>query len=468
MVFWSPLLLLLAVNSNIQLVDRETGAPIPQATVTISAENGSWQVETGSTGTAALPALKPGAYRVKIEISGYIDPADAENQGRNFQLPGRILVALTRASALEGQVTNPAGQPLSGMGVFAVRRAGLRPQSVGSPAMTDDAGRYRLHHLPPGVYSVAALPAEEPHGAVYYPGQRDAARAEWVTLGPGAERRSLDIRVAAGAPGSLAGSVTGVPAAWPASRAAILVMSRAGIQLPVATTATGEAGQFQLEALPAGEYAVLACGPMTSPDYSTAPDAATTRYAAGTVTIRENEPARLDLKLAPGLRVEARLAGAPGLRLRAAGDWPEIWQFAPRRDAGSLVWENLPPGAFQFDIPDLEPGRTFAGVRPAGSRDEPLKTVTITSTAVLEAVLETENGEISGQWLNGGQSLGLWAENDATLGAQCETGADGAFRFAHLLAGRYRLWQLAPVARLLKEIVLERGQQMHLKLDQEK
>ncbi len=114
----------------------------------------------GMLGEFVLRAGAPNQYLKAITFGG----EDITDTPREFKNGDRVTVILTsRASTLEGNVTDAQGQPVPDMGliVFSEDRASWRSNSFRTRRSgTDQAGHYKMGGLMPGRYFVAAVPRE--------------------------------------------------------------------------------------------------------------------------------------------------------------------------------------------------------------------------------------------------------------------------------------------------------------------
>jgi hypothetical protein len=125
--------------------------PVRRARVTLLGAGGAAPriTDTDTKGGYRFDRLPPGEYKLTVQKPGFVK-LDA-NAGPDATL------RMERAGAIEGVVTDSAGDP-----VLNVVVAALQPQPDGAKAKlitqarTDDLGRYRLHSLAPGDYLVEA------------------------------------------------------------------------------------------------------------------------------------------------------------------------------------------------------------------------------------------------------------------------------------------------------------------------
>ncbi len=170
------------------------------------------------------------------------------------------------AGAVTGVVLDEFAEPVEGVAVrlWRVRFAGAR--SVAEPMVlvrqTDDRGQFRIAHVPPGRYLLAASDEQRAFAPVYFPGTTAAAGAVPFTVGRRAEASGIRItstRVRAA-------RVTGValdPGGGPLRGSVTLVASqRSGaVALPARLAPTDDRGVFEFRDVPPGEYVLRATAP---------------------------------------------------------------------------------------------------------------------------------------------------------------------------------------------------------------
>jgi protocatechuate 3,4-dioxygenase beta subunit len=441
---------------TVYVVDADSGLPLPEAVVHFISEEQEWELETDEAGRAIFPEMSPGLIRLRIEKDGYIDPQDPEQSGRSYPAPAAarpvVIIPLLRAAVIAGEVTDAEGEPLGGMMAMALRR--LSPESprltrTGAFAVTDDQGRYRLHGLPPGEYTVAVAPwgggvaVHRAAGMQYLPGEADPSRAQFVELEGGQEIPSAHIRVAHRGMGSITGHVDG---AAPGEQVHLAVLPATGFRQPIATAAAGADGQFRFESIPEGTFRLIAWSGSEAGELSRAPEGVAVRYGFTPVAVAGEGVAEVRMDLGPALRLRVRgecgIAGA--LRLHMEGGWPESWKFEGRPAGGGFEWESLPPGRYRVDAPALDPACVWLGVRRAGRQEAPAAVFDLTTAADLEAVTAPASAIVTGRLHLEGRpvaaaEVALWHEDGRTLSLTTATDAEGRFRFAGLPPGRYRL-----------------------------
>jgi protocatechuate 3,4-dioxygenase beta subunit len=158
----------------LQAADESAG--VRGATVTLSADAGSWVTTTltDDAGAFVFDQVPPGRYRVSAAKAAYLSMQfGARSPGRpgsSFVLAPRsrmeMAIVLPRGAVITGIVTDALGAPLATARVRVLRavdRQGtthVEPAAAARPgeAVTDDRGEYRVYGLPPGRFYVGATP----------------------------------------------------------------------------------------------------------------------------------------------------------------------------------------------------------------------------------------------------------------------------------------------------------------------
>lgn len=200
-----------------RIVAAGTGAPIRRAQVrAVAAEaRGNRLVSTDADGRFELRDLPAGRWQLTASKAGFVTLRFGQNRpfeaGRPIELgPGEVMerleMALPRASAIVGRVSDEFGDPVAGARVQVLRyqtvQGTRRMTPVGVVDQSDDTGAFRLFGLMPGEYyvsaSLRAIPVDEPGGEgagyapTYYPGTNNLAEAQPITLAVGQEQTNLN------------------------------------------------------------------------------------------------------------------------------------------------------------------------------------------------------------------------------------------------------------------------------------
>jgi protocatechuate 3,4-dioxygenase beta subunit len=342
-----PLELDRGVDVDGQVSDAQ-GRPLVDVGLTLMRKSGQLpqptdeRTRSDEQGRFAFPNLPAGTYVVRGEacgcVAGLSEPVTLE-PGRE---PPEIALVLQPAGAITGRLLDADGRPLSGRKVTA---QGTPEDGAAAPrsARTDTAGRFALHDLAPGTWTVAASPAALEHAVV---------KPDSVT------QVELHAARASALHGTVVADGVGVPGA------AIVAMSDGFPR----HTLSDERGRYDL-ALDPGAWLLrvtTADGGLSTTD----------------VTLAPGEVRTLDLPLPVGrLTVLAQSAdGTPAVGTALNLDWlpagataGESWKDVPCQlvtDAhGTLVYEHLPAGDYRVKALgeawlDAEPVEVTMGDEP--------------------------------------------------------------------------------------------------------
>jgi protocatechuate 3,4-dioxygenase beta subunit len=155
----------------------------------------------GIQGEFLLRGSAPGNVLKSVQVSGQ----DITDTPREFKAGDKVTLVLTsRASTLEGNVTDIAGKPATDASLllFSDDKASWRGNSIKTRrAGTDPNGHYRMMGLVPGRYYLIALPRDRMNGLTLGadPSIFEALSKEATTLVVGEdEQRQADLKVSAG------------------------------------------------------------------------------------------------------------------------------------------------------------------------------------------------------------------------------------------------------------------------------
>jgi hypothetical protein len=248
------------------------------------------QAVTSQDGAYVFERLRPGAYTVAVEKTGYAAPIGPSNARRVQVAAGQSIdgvdLQLERGAVITGRVLDPAGEPLPDAHVTAMRRVASRgalPRLLPAPGQgqqTNDLGEFRIASLPPGDYYVAAIPrrvsmfgAAATAGAAraagsaratitttFYPGTPDPATAQPIAVGAGAEVGNIVFTMQS-VPGFRVSGIVVDEQGAPVADAMVRLMGDPGRGMfmgPVGGARTPANGRFDIDEVPAGSYRVSA------------------------------------------------------------------------------------------------------------------------------------------------------------------------------------------------------------------
>ena len=217
-----------------RVTDAATGRPIRMARVALApSERGARSSEritrTAEDGTYEFRAVPSGRFTLTASKARYITLQHGQKlpapSGIVLDLgPGRVLeridLALPRAAAIAGRITDELGDPLEHASVAAMHVGysvrGRELVTAGS-ATTNDAGEYRISQLQPGDYYVVASERAEAFGSepdadlgflkTAYPANADLAGARRVPIRDGQDAIRIDITMLPARAANISGRV---------------------------------------------------------------------------------------------------------------------------------------------------------------------------------------------------------------------------------------------------------------------
>ena len=266
-----------------QVMGAESGRPVRFAEVTLLAAGNQVSVITDEAGGFSFEKLGPGAYRLGISKSGYLETTygqvrpGTDTPGTPIQLRDReqldrLVVPLSHGGAISGVVRDDRGEPVFNAQVRASRWAmhnGARVLEEIATTQTDERGAYRIPLLPPRDYVISAaaeddLPEDragvQPLGfaPAYYPAAISAANAETIPLALGEQRNNVDLLL----PVVVMAKVTGVVLdadGRPAPGVTVSLADPDGTESSDARTTDSDAsGRFTFDRVVPGAYVAWA------------------------------------------------------------------------------------------------------------------------------------------------------------------------------------------------------------------
>ena len=340
-----------------------SGASLKSRRTVISDEHGRFAFRDLPPGSFTIVAVRPPFVKMAFGAKRPGRPGTAIELAAGRRVLG-LTIPLPRGAAIAGMIRHAGGEPAVGVTVTA---ASLEPNPgvVGSQAITDDRGVYRLFGLPPGRYVVTAGVTERagavltqfsdaemdailarlqrrsagvvpPSGAavpqnvagpgaardlstqlatygyapIHFPGTPDPDQADTVELAEGEERAGIDIGLRFVRTVAIDGRVSNSTGALPPGTQVTLTRLRqranaTGIGVSRTTRPADAAGVFQFAGVLPGRYRIAA-----SVRASIGPDRMPSGvlWALVDVTIGDNDVSGLAMLLQPGLRLSGRLA----------------------------------------------------------------------------------------------------------------------------------------------------------------
>jgi protocatechuate 3,4-dioxygenase beta subunit len=446
--------------------DARSGFPVRQAAVVAIDAAGRVVRRTTSDARGAFTfiALAPDTYTIVASRAGYVSSgygaATATEDPRPIEAPPGasirdVRIALWRAGAISGTVTDAYGGPIPQIPVRAWRRTsdiGIERWIAEGDDVTDDRGAYRIFSLSPGDYLIGAVPAvvsyppeafdaasrtatnldllggltltgvdapadegDDIYRPAFFGGGSTASTAAPVRLDAGVEREAIDLQLRAERGLRVAGVV--IDSDGEPSTAVVRLRSADGalsaLDLgPVAVA--GADGRFFFPSVPPGSYVLDArrastdvIGAGSRAIRVTNSDAAGTESGRRDVVVSTADLTGLDVAMGPVPSVRARVTtddddrGTDFSSIRAtlrplAGDGSASLSASidRRRD---ISWPAVAPGDYVVRMTGVPAGWAVSRVARSGRDFEGVAlSVLESSIADVDIVLTRRLTEISG------------------------------------------------------------------------
>ena len=265
-----------------RVTDAATGRPVRMARVVLAPSERSARTperysRTAEDGTYEFRGVPAGRFTMTASKARYVTLQYGQKLPAPSGLvldigPGRVLervdVALARAAAIAGRVTDELGDPLERASVAAMRvgfsERGRELVTVAS-GVTNDAGDYRISQLQPGDYYVVASERSEGFGSepdadigflkTAYPANADIAGARRVPIRDGQDAIRIDITMLPARPANVSGRVITANGLAAANVMLVLQSVDSGPGSGVGSeTRSGSDGSFLLPRVITGRY----------------------------------------------------------------------------------------------------------------------------------------------------------------------------------------------------------------------
>jgi hypothetical protein len=454
------------------VINSVTGAGIDGASVLLAANgSGRYEAKSDAAGHFKITGVAPGSYRPDVKKDGFASPTfDLNTLLSNPGLrvasdrdPVKVELQLTPLDTIQGRVLGPDGKPAAGVAVS------VYPNIVAEVAVTDQEGRFALHDIRAGSYTLVARPPKSAQSepakdgtamvTTYYPSVADQSLIQPIVvrgqenLGGGYEIRMqtalvhrvrgivLDeegkpspgaeltlVQIPEGTPGPLALTSTRALSLF------ALGMRREPGGVPEATAIAGKDGHFEFPAVRSGDWRINAV-------YDSGREA---RGTAG-LSVGRNDVDDIEIHVAMPFSLTGtvewkgedlgnqRVALATVILINPDGNEFVRGGFV---ESGRLLFENTLPGRYkaifkpglsaQIFLGDYEvTGQTF----PVAAGGPPLR-----------VVLKTWSGTVRGTVEKGdGATVVLVPQRveGVAIGQTVVCGAGGSFELSDVSPGDY-------------------------------
>ncbi|MFO0601408.1 MAG: carboxypeptidase-like regulatory domain-containing protein [Myxococcaceae bacterium] len=246
---------------GVVVLNDESG---PRAGVEVRVKGTALSAKSDAKGRFAF-SVPPGDYELEVVTAGY---RPWRGEAPKISLPVAAACAsrvftLSIDGRIEGRLTDAGGKPVAGVEVYAeAKREADRHWRLSGK--TDAEGRYVIHEVPPGSFTVGVSVADSggisptsPYAPTWYPGVADLKKAGLVKLDRAGVTSNVDFVLPAAVPvRKVRGSVKR-PDGSPCPEVYVSVVPVGGLRSTgVAVDAKGEFAVDELEGL---EVVVRAC-----------------------------------------------------------------------------------------------------------------------------------------------------------------------------------------------------------------
>jgi hypothetical protein len=397
-----------------------------------------------------------------------------------------VTVRLAPGAAINGRITDPDGDPLTGCIVqLTPYRSPARQDSYAvASGSSDDLGEYRVFNIPSGRYLVSARCPHPPltarpltaaddtreiprvtWGIQYYPSAQEQAAAAPVSLTAGADVSGMDFRMRQLAAVDIRGTLTAPGDDWRTQNLQVQLINPngpAGANTSGISRVDSASGRFELQSVLPGSYTLIA-NAFISPER---------QYAARQPIIVGTEPITdLKLALSPGADMPGRVEVANGaeaagrVRIVASPAEPIPVAQVPQVEtdsSGSFILPAMLPGLWHLSVQIPNPkmyvqsvwlaNRQLQGriIDTSAGVSGPLRIVLGTRMAALSGNVSGSGGAMQGRII-----IAPASADSFLVQREVSAAASGHWDAGQLPPGRYRLYAVDTSAGRWNPLLLE-------------
>lgn len=278
-----------------QVVNAATGEPLKKVTLLLvpaqsrQAPSVPWSATTDASGQFAIKDVKPGAYMLMGERTGFVRASygarSSVQQGSTLTiLSGQELKGISLRmqphAVITGRIVDEDGEPMAHVQVQAMTHRyfqGRRQLVQNGGGSTNDLGEYRIFGLAPGKYYISAThrqtgmygpggavhtnpnQPEEDYAPTYYPGMNDPAAAVPIVIAAGQPMGNVDMKLRKVPTVRVRGHVVG---GGNRGRSMVMLQPRdslfAGMFARNMSGMQGQDGKFEIRSVIPGSYWLMA------------------------------------------------------------------------------------------------------------------------------------------------------------------------------------------------------------------
>jgi len=433
-----------------RVLSTATGEPVKKAQVILrgsASSSLSYHIATDEQGTFSFAAVAGGTYEFVVQRAGFVQAAKPLVLAGGDSVDDAV-VRLIPHGVVAGRVIDRDGDPVTRVTVEAIQahyQGGARRYVVAGSAITNDLGEYRIFGLTPGTYFLGGMyHSETGDAAGYYPGSLQASQAVAIHVPAGNELHGLDLTLSDLHTVKLRGVIQAPPG-----------LPLRGVTITAAPCDSGPLGRVSTSVRsPDGGFELIGVGPGC---HILAADSfyAGKRYSARiTVTVGEANIESLQVSLLPPIHVVGRIHTESGglpktgpIFVNLESRSSEVTATGSPAEDGTLNIDNVVPETYEISAA-LPEGYYLKSVR-FGSIDVLQSGLDLSrgDASRLDMEISADGGRIDGsvgeaedQPAPGARILLAEAERSPRRSQTTIADSKGAFRFAGIAPGDYRLY----------------------------
>ena len=436
--------------------DSVSGAPIPRARVLL----GRYSATASAEGKFTIGGIVPGNYRLTAQRPGFVMPRKPIRMVLGAgERKTETEIALVPAGGIAGRVTDADGAPVEGARVQAEDGRGAWSRT------TDESGQFRIGGLAPGRYRVVASrdgpwfgrpeirtdgTVEHHDATTYYPAVLTPEAAGTVLVQPGIDSTGVEIRLVRVPFVRVSGRAVGLPRG--AQDATVTAWRGTGVG---ESMSLGRDGTFDLWRLDPGPYRLNA--------EWTAPNGERFETAGVDIEVGDSNLDNIELRLIPPSTIPGHLEyeddavkqmvrtflPGPLVQISPTGSVPEDLGEAPQVAAdGTFRLEKVPPDRYWLGLAVADDQVYVKSMRLGsmpidgaildlrnGSGGADLTLMVSAATGAITGAVQDDQGSAAGTVV-----VLVEASGETNFGPRrAIAGADGAYSFAHVPPGAYKL-----------------------------